>query len=244
MVAKNISADDALIPSEIKALIDRTDNEIDRYILTVLGNCGLRCGELLHLRKGWCHIDDERAKRYGHNYIEIPSRGQMCNCEECQIQKFYQIRLKRYKEKHGVKHANTEWFRKTQKLYYKLKRLNKLPKLQRRWKPKSEKGAGKIPIDKETGEVIKAFFEEHESLNLSRRQLYKRVNKHGLKVLPDAHVHPHSLRASKATNLANSGKFTTMDLRCYMRWANISVADHYIKTDNKLMLEAFKKVEE
>lgn len=246
MVSDNTetSGDDALIPSQIQYLIDKTENETDRFILTVLGNCGLRAGELLHMRRGWCHIDDEKAKIFGHNYINIPAKGRICDCEECRIQKFYQIRLKRYKEKLGVKHATTEWFRKTQKLYYKLKGLNKLPKLQRRWKPKSKKGAGKIPIDDETSKVIKEFFKNHKSLDMTRRQLYKRVSKHGLKCLPDEHVYPHSLRASKATNLANSGKFTTTDLRCFMRWSNISVADHYIKTDENRMLESFKKLKE
>lgn len=236
------SGDDALIPSQIQYLIDKTENEIDKFILTVLGNCGLRAGELLHMRKWWCHIDDEKAKVFGHNYIKIPRWGEMCDCEECKIQKFYQIRLKRYKKKHGVKHATTEWFRKTQKKYYQLKRGNKLPKLQRRWKPKSKKGAGKIPIDDETSKVIKEFFEKNDVLDMTRRTLYNRVSKHGLKILPDEHVYPHMLRASVASNLANSGKFTTTDLRAYMRWSNISVADHYLNTDEKRMVESFKKL--
>jgi integrase len=238
------SANDALIPSQIKLLIGRTDNEVDKFILTVLGNCGLRAGELLHMKKGWCHVGDEEAEIFGHDFIEIPKRGLICDCEECRIQKFYQIQLKRYKEKYEVKNANTEWFRKTQKKYYRLKASGKLPKLQRRWKPKSKKGAGKIPINKETGKVISEFFEKYDSLNITRRQLHKRVSRHGLKVLPDKHVYPHSLRASVATNFANSGKFTSTDLRCFMRWSNIAVADSYVKPDERRMIEAYKTFDE
>lgn len=237
------SANDALLSSQVQHLIEKTDNEIDRFILTVLGNCGLRAGELLHMRKGWVHIDDEESNTFGHNYIEIPISGQICSCEECRIRKFFRIRLKRYKRKHNVKHATTEWHVKTQKKYYSLKRKGKLPdNLQRRWRPKSEKGAGKVPIDDQTAKVIKGFFETHEQLNITRRQLYSRVLKHGLIVLPDEHIYPHVFRASKATQLANSGNFTSPDLRTFMRWSNISVADHYVKTDEKRMLESFKKM--
>ena len=236
------SANDALLPSQLQHLIDNAKNDIDKFILTVLGECGLRAGELLHMRKGWIHVDDEEAEIFGHNYIDIPSSGQMCDCEECKIQKFYQIRLKRYKKKYNVKHATTEWFRKMQKKYYRLKRLNKLPELKRRWKPKSKKGAGKIPVNEKTGKVIKEFFEKYNGLHMTRRTLYNRVSKHGLKILPDEHVYPHALRASVATNLANSGKFTTTDLRSFMRWSSISLADHYVKSDEKRMVESFKKL--
>ena len=239
----SFSANDALLPSQLQHLIDNAKNDIDRFILTVLGECGLRAGELLHMRKGWVHVNDEEAEIFGHNYIEIPSSGQICDCEECRIQKFYQIRLNKYKEKHNVKHATTEWFRRMQKKYYRLKKLNKLPELKRRWRPKSKKGAGKIPVDEETGKIIKEFFKKYESLDMSRRTLYNRVSKHGLKILPDEHVYPHMLRATRATILANSGKFTSTDLRSFMRWSNIAVADHYLKEDSKRMFNSFKELE-
>jgi len=289
-VKSKFSANDALTPNQLNHLIENAKDETDKFILTVLGRCGLRSGELLHMRRSWVHVDDDESKIRGNNYIEIPIQvNWWCRCEECQIQKFISVHLMRYKKKYKTKHANSEWFLKVQKKFYKLKKgmkiyteqelmkyikehklkqdikelkkekkkwyerwyikkniefykLKSLPELKRKWEPKSTAGAGKVPVDDETSIILKAFFEIHKSLGMKRRTLYNRVAKYGLKILPDKNIYPHMLRATRATILANSGMFTSVDLKTNLRWANISVADSYVQPDVTRMFDAFKKL--
>jgi len=222
---------------ELRLLLDSVKG-VDKILVIGLGYCGMREGELIHMRYNWIkhNKEDLDVESFGIPHIEIPSSGTIpCECNDCRLRKFIAT------QKTKGEHYTVEWYRKKQKKYYRLKRKNKLPELKSVWRPKSAKGERRIPlIESDTIPILLDYFVNHKKINMDRFQVWSRVSKMGQKYL-EKKIFPHSLRATFGTHLARKG-VNMFALKNVMGHMHIDTTDQYIETDKHIAFKEIKAV--
>lgn len=224
-----------LSPEEVKMLIKDSSGK-DKLVLEALIYGGLRASELAHLRTSWINIGNEHSKLLEVDHIRIPDFGEKCDCIDCQLQAFFEL-------KRGDEKRPKTWYAEIKTEFYQLKKVGELPILNSRWTPKSKASARPIPIlFNSYKKTLKRYFKNHDSLKLNRQQIWSiviRCAKHTFG--DDRVVYPHVLRATCASMWANSG-IEVSELKAFMGWDTMGVASSYIKPDDRAMITATKRV--
>lgn len=217
-----------LEPHEIKQLMSQLTGS-DKFIFTALLYGGLRVGELTHLRSNWVHIDDNYSEAFGYDYIQIPIKGQVCDCDQCLLNAY----IEHVRDEHKKSKA---WYKQTMSDFFNLKRLNRLPISEGIWRPKTKNSNRKIPIlmDEFKYELLH-FFKNHDELGMIRQQVGQIVKQRSLKYL-HRHLYPHAIRATTASLWVDSGA-NVQELMKIMGWETMNTAQIYINASDK---QAFK----
>lgn len=229
--------------------IDDYKLNIEKFIFVCLTYGGFRVSELSHMRRSWIHVNDEYTKQLNVNFIQIPEKGEYCDCRDCKLQHFLEEEVK----KGGVKYTK-QWYQEIRKnLDY--------DKLEGRyWQPKTPSGVRKIPIvyDIFQNEVIR-FYTNKDKLGRTRYGVWNIINrlsdniwgsKEVFNSKKDKHervlnrkLYPHALRATAASLWALKGINATA-LKSIMGWSNIEIADIYVKSDEAQALLTAKNIAE
>jgi hypothetical protein len=222
-------------------------NELERVILASTGLCGMRKGEVMHMRPSWLITEGSDFKKYGA-HIKIMYAPQECDCIRCQFAAY-----RRYRQSVEAGHHNIEWYKQVSKDFYDIKpvknrksglysRMNsvKLKKLNLRtyWIPKTPSGERRIPLIPLAQQILTNYYSKHKQIEIKEIDFWWTVNQIGKRVL-DKRIYPHSMRATYGTILANSMSITSAALKRLMGWSNLTTADNYIESD---MYEAMKVV--
>ncbi len=220
--------DDKLELHEIKALMHNLKGS-HKFIFTALLYGGMRVGELVHMRSSRIHIDDEYSKSQGYNYIQIPLKGQKCDCDQCLLNAYIShVRDDQEKSK--------EWYRNVRAKFYMLKGKGKLPVSEGLWRPKSKKSSRRIPIlmDEFRDELL-SFYSKHDSLGMIRQQVGEIVKRESNTIL-GRHLYPHAIRATTASLWVDSGLNITSLMKT-MGWETMNTAQIYIDASDKQAIE-------
>lgn len=233
----------AIEDSELTELINKTEGK-DKLIAILAGRYAMREGEIVHMRSKWLHIGDNRSQLKGIDHIQVPSSDETCSCDKCMLQEYFILCRKRYKKKYGHK-PNHEWYRKMEKRFYRLKNNGKLPKLKpHAWSPKSGSGAGLIPLSfPEYTNLVKEFFENNETICLSRQAVWQRVRRMGRKYINKPNIYPHSLRSTALMYFADRG-MTSISLTGFGRWKDIASSKPYINPKEAVVISDTKRIVE
>lgn len=236
---------------EIETIIkwlDEHNKPLERFVFISLTYGGFRASELVHMQKDWLHIDDIYSQQLGVNHIQIPGKGQYCDCYDCKLQTFLETEQK----KEGVIFTK-EWYNKIRKDfdYDEFKEG-------RYWEPKTVAGERKIPIvyDVFKNELVK-FYSNKNQLNYSRQWVwgvisdiskdiwgYKTVfdvKTSKNRIILNKRLYPHALRATAASLWAFKG-INAAGLKSIMGWNSIDIADIYVKSDEKQALLMAKRI--
>lgn len=249
---KNVqeSKDDALNLNDIRIIekwLDTNNIRLNKFVFVTLTYGGFRASELVHMQKDWLHIDDEYSKKLELDYVQIPKKGQYCDCRDCKLQHFLEVE----KVKIGVKYTK-EWYTAIRKTF------DATGAEGRYWEPKTNSGERKIPIVYNTfrDELLK-FYEKNEKLEYSRQWVWNAVNnisksiwgfKDVFKAETNKHecilnkpLYPHALRATAASLWAFKGMNATA-LKSIMGWSSIEIADVYVKSDETQAMHMAKDI--
>lgn len=231
-------------------LITNTLSELEpekRFLFNCLMFGGYRINELLHQQADWLHINDDYSKSMGLDYIQIPQKGEFCQCRDCKIQAFLEDECK----KEGVVYT-AAWQKNI------LKSFDADTVKGRYWEPKTLDGARKIPIlyDVFRNELTK-FYAINKRLDYSRQWAWTQIkelsmfawgyndlpsmNKKGVYRVPKRDLYPHAIRATAASLWAMRGINATA-LKEIMGWSSIEIADIYVMSDEKQALLTCKNI--
>jgi len=208
---------------EIELMLNSPMNFEEKICYHLLFFSGMRIGEAIHLKKSW--IKNGKV-------IKIPEK-QECNCSYCKRQfnkkkKRYLLAKKKFLNLKNPTEKEIKSFEKRESDWLKIKDL------QGYWLPKTDKAIRPIPIRKELNEILKDIFTKTNSvMNIIKTPSTWRaiIQNHYEKYLKDKLEHyicPHILRATYASLLASTD-YTSAELKAEMGWANISVADEYLR---------------
>lgn len=222
---------------ELKDILSRATG-IDKIIFILAGRYGLRAGEMEHFRSKWLHINDEKAKEKRIDFIEIPPFGDICECNTCLLQEWFNFQKNKEKRsKHDRKKIkkNFAWYKEQEQKFYELKTKGKLPKLPaHQWSPKSTSGARVIPlVFTEYTSFLKDFFSKNESVGISRISIWRRMKKFG--------VRTHQNRSTSISYFANND-MNPHSLKKFAGWKTIASCDPYISREEKAMIEEAKQI--
>jgi len=126
--------------------------------LFILLSWGLREGEAAHVRPAWIHVDDDDAKHYGSDFIDIPQLDIRCDCNDCLLREF----VDRKQDEHKKKKHSLKWFLKQQKKFYKFKRDMKKYIIRALLKYKTEHKKNPKDIDKWKEKQKIKFYKDKE----------------------------------------------------------------------------------
>jgi len=218
-----------------------------KFLFNCLMFGGYRINELLHQQPSWLHINDEYSKSIGLDYIQIPQKGEFCQCRDCKIQAF----LEEASNKEGVVYT-ASWQKEI------LKSFDAGNVKGRYWEPKTLDGARKIPIlyDSFRSELVN-FYAKNKRLDYSRQWAWKQIkelsmgvwgfdevpstNAKGVYRIPKRDLYPHALRSTAASLWAMRGINATA-LKEIMGWSSIEIADIYVMSDEKQALLTCKNL--
>lgn len=220
---------------DIVKKIVNSHNDLDYNLMTILFYSGMRVSELSHMHKNWVHIHDDKSKIEKVNFIELPQVDSpiKCSCNDCMLRAFYELR------KGNVKH-NKEWFSLMSREYYFLKDAGRLPELKGYWKPKSASGGRVIAIlFKPFRRALRHYFKYNDKVHLNRYEIWKVINRIG-KTEGIGKLSPHVLRSINASLWANA-KLDVWKLKTHLGWASITMADKYVSSQTKLMIDDMKR---
>ena len=241
---------DALKLEEVQFITDYLPGKGDlekSFLFNCLMFGGYRINELLHQQKDWLHINDEYSKSMGLDYIQVPQKGEFCQCRDCKIQAY----LESESNKDGVVYT-AAWQKEVLKSFD-VDNVNG-----RYWQPKTADGARKIPIlyDSFRNELIN-FYITNKRLDYSRQWAWKQIkeismdiwgfdelpskNEKGVYRIPKRDLYPHAMRATAASLWAMRGINATA-LKEIMGWSSIEIADIYVMSDEKQALLTCKNL--
>ncbi len=195
-----------------------------RYILFVMGRCGLRKGELVHLR--------EKDIDWRNKIIKVPSYID-CDCGYCE---------NLAEQKRDVANRNTTereystGFDETEpgggNVYSQLTTTEE--KMESMWQPKTDAAVRSIAFDFEPRVeiAIEDFFDRFEKYEWSATSVNRRVEKITDAVNYDERFYPHALRATAATYHVYKD-VSLIPLQSMFGWANIDTAMGYIRRSGK-----------
>lgn len=192
-----------------KDKVESTKHDTDEFrlecsfVLRLMGELGLRAGEVCHISESW--IDFDRLE------ITIPEHDQ-CNygrdggpCGYCKKQ----ARLAAENSEDSYEKA-----------------------LRRRWEPKNPSAERVIWYgwNDQLVDLIDEFMIQNEEYGSSRVSVNRRVKTIAkeCEMISEEKVYPHALRAHAATSLAKKG-MRAYQLKEFMGWAEVDGAMPYIK---------------
>jgi len=202
------SHEDALTEASFKDLV-ATAQELPKpfaaectAVLYLAGRLGLRAGEIAHIRESWINRENKVIQIPRHSECRSGRRGDICGY--C-----------RKRAQSAVEHADD---------------LTMQEALEQRWEPKTSKGARAVPYDftEDVEAVIEAFFGEYDWWPTARIGVNRRVDRVADAAGYEGRVYPHALRATAASWHASRG-VPPAALQALMGWAQLSVADKYVR---------------
>jgi len=223
-----------LSPEEVRIMLNHSVGR-DNFVIASLTFGGIREGELVHMQNNWIHINDKAAEKFKVNHITIPAMGNICDCDDCTRQAYFEFMR-------GKTKRTSNWYPKMQKKYYALKQADDLPDLgEIRWSPKSESGARIIPIlFPEYKTAVQSYFKDNKSVDITRQTVWRIVKRVGKTSFGEERtIYPHVIRATCATLWAGTG-MDPYDLTTLMGWKSIKSAEPYIQADVKKMITTVK----
>lgn len=214
------SHQDAITESEFDRLVSTTkglpapyDEECE-YVLLAAGRLGMRAGELCHLTPEWVNEERSRIEIPPHDPCEKGKYGEICG----------------YCSKQAALAAQHD------------EDLNILDAMEQRWEPKTAHAIRAIPYDFD--EQLATRFEElvgDTGYPKSRVSVNRRVNRVAEAAGMDrSDIYPHALRATAATHHAYRG-LPPSALQSMFGWADISVANKYIRLTGEQTARALRK---
>ena len=244
------SKEDVLKLDDIRIIeewLSKNNLHLNKFAFVCLTYGGFRASELVHMQKDWIHINDEYSRKLELDYIQIPEKGQYCDCRDCKLQHFLDVE----QNKIGVKYTK-KWYSEIRK------KFDANNAEGRYWEPKTKAGIRKIPIvyDVFREELFK-FYEQNNRLNYSRQWVWNTINNISKTIWGSKDVfnpksnkyecvlnkplYPHALRATAASLWAFKGMNATA-LKSIMGWSSIEIADIYVKSDETQSLHAAKDI--
>lgn len=194
--------------AENKVSIDRVEDDEARlectFFVRVMGELGLRAGELTHITEDWIDFNEDIIYIPSHDRCDFGEDDAACG----------------YCKKQARQAA-----RKNEGLSYE-------KALRDRWSPKNEASKRQVPFgwDPSLVELIHEYFAEHDHVDCSRATLNRRITKVAeySKLVDEDEIYPHALRSHAAIYHARKGMsaFHLMEL---MGWNDVSGAMPYIE---------------
>jgi integrase len=208
------SHQDALSEPEFKKLLQAADEMKEPY----RRQCRfiLIAGGRLGMRAGEiCHFRESWID-WDRKQIEIP-RHEPCTCGYCRSQSLQSVEY----------NPDTKEFEDVFAEF---------------WSPKTPNAARAIPFDhsEQVRKVIEEFTFFNDEYPLSRASVNRRVDRIlEAAGMPTDSCYPHALRATAATNLAYRG-VPPIALQSLMGWANLSVAQKYLRLSGGATAKALR----
>lgn len=173
-----------------------------RFAIRVMGELGLRAGELSHISEDWVDFD--------YSKIEIPSYWPCDRGTDGDVCGYCKKRARSYAEVHNVPLEDAK---------------------ELRWEPKLAASARTVPYDWSDSlvDLIEEFFIEYDRWPTSRVGINRRVDRvaEATPVISKNDVYPHALRARAAKFHAKNDLGAFM-LKRFMGWENVAGAKQYI----------------
>lgn len=217
MPQANQAIEDAPSPREYGCLKRAAKNKVKKagmeddlfrlectFMLRVMGELGLRAGELTHITEEWIDFTENKIYIQGFDKCEFGKDGGPCG--------YCMKQARRSAEAHDD--------------------LSLGKAVQNRWEPKGQNAIREISFgwDKSLVELIHHFFEENSHIHCSRCTINRRIDKiaEHCKWVDVEDIYPHALRAHAAMYHARKG-MRAYHLTEFMGWGNIEGAMPYIK---------------
>ena len=109
------------------------------------------------------------------------------------------------------------------------------------WQPKTEAGAGSIPIVPEARPILEWFFSEHKTVMEAfpwRQNVNNFLKRVAVRAAIKHPVFPHALRGTFATLLASKG-FDVFEVKDALRWKTIRPAIFYVRLAGERLKRSF-----
>lgn len=210
MSRANSAKEDMPSPREYRALKRAAKDNVKEefqlecsFVLRLMGELGLRAGEVSHLSQGWVNFDQ--------NTIEIPSYDE---CEEGQDGGpcgYCKQQARQAAKNNGISYEKA---------------------LRDRWEPKNDESERNIWYGWDDGlvEIIDEYLFENEGYSASRASINRRIDRiaDACKMVDREEVYPHALRGHAAMYHAKSG-MRAFQLKEFMGWSKVDGAMPYIK---------------
>jgi len=212
---------DALDEPTFERLLEATDELPEPFctecagILIFGGRLGMRGGEIAHLDESWVNWDREMIEIPAYDRCDHGSNGGPCG----------------YCRQQAALAAEND------------ADLSYDKALEQRWEPKTSNSARAIPFgfDAEIEAAVAAFFERFDRYQHSRASVNRRVDRVLDRAgLPRESCYPHALRATAATWHAYRG-LSAPALQSLFGWANLDVAQKYIRLSGGATAEALRE---
>lgn len=241
------SREDALTDREFERLVRATYEIKDsqaleaRLALFATGKLGLRGGELAHLSEEWVDWKDRVIEIPEHDRCTKGKReGEICGY--CRRRAREELETNNLTTDEAIEAIRHEYDGDTLRqlgddgicdLADELREevnISMEEAISRRWKPKSENSARRVPYDFDVRVemTLERFFEEFEAWPKSKSTLNRRINR--LSEIAGIDVYPHALRATAASGHASRG-VSAFSLMSIMGWSDLSVARSYIRSN-------------
>jgi len=241
------SREDAITDREFETLVEATYEIKDchaleaRLALYATGKLGMRGGELAHLEESWVDWKDRVIEIPEHSHCTKGKlEGEICGY--CRRRAEEELETNNLTTDEAIQAIHHEYDSETlrqlgedgiQKLAAELMdevNITREEAISRRWKPKTEKSARRIPYDFDVRVemTLERFFEEYDGWSKSKSTLNRRINR--LAEHAGIDVYPHALRATAASAHASRG-VSAFALMSTMGWSDISTARMYINSN-------------
>lgn len=210
MPRANSAKEDMPSPREYRALKRAAREKVDEkyqleslYLIRVMGELGLRAGEISHMTEEWVDFDQLE--------ITLPVYDQCCKgkdggpCGYCK------------------KRARAE-AEKDESITYETA-------LRTRWKPKNEESRTIwFGFDESLVELIDEYLYKNGEFARARVTINRRIDRvaEACEMVNKSEIYPHALRAHAATFHANKG-MRAFHLKEFMGWSDVDGAMPYIK---------------
>jgi len=245
------SREDALTDREFETLV-RASYEMKesqaleaRMALFATGKLGLRGGELAHLHFDWIDWQD--------SVVEVPEFDQCTKgkfdgeiCGYCRRRAIEELKTNNLTVQEAVDAIHHEYdddilrdlgedgIRNAAHDLRDQVNITYEEATSRRWKPKTDQAARRIPydIDVRVEMTIEEFFEEFDSWTKSKSTVNRRIERLTEVADADIDVYPHALRATAASAHAARG-VSAYSLMSILGWSDISTARSYINANSE-----------
>lgn len=216
------SKEDVVTDAEYNQILAATEQIKDRFevecrfLLVATARLGMRAGEVAHIHQDWVNWD--------RSLIQVPRYHDCTQGRNGSVCGYCRDRAREAAENNpDVSYQEA---------------------LANRWNPKTSNSARAIPFDFDptVEETVEEFFFEHDEWPASRSAINRRCDR----LLEAAgfatdKAYPHSLRATAATHHSFRG-VPPSALQSLFGWAQLSVAQKYIRMSGGRTQEALRKV--
>lgn len=182
-------------------------------LLVLAGRLGMRAGEITHIRQSWINREKEVIDIPRYSDCQTGRSGGVCG--------YCKKRAREAAEHNDITYEEA---------------------LADRWNPKTAKGARAVPYDfnDEIAAVVEAFFDDYDCWPTSRVGVNRRVDRIAEAAGYSDRIYPHALRATAATWHASRG-LAPAALQSLMGWAQLSVANKYVRLTGAAVSRALKE---